>query len=824
MRDSSRTDPERASRVGIAALAAAGAVLLVAAAWATYEASLAKAHAVHEVVRASPEGASNMQQYLPGSSSQIGTLPEPLMEARRAALRAGFDADEAPVDAFDRLRSVPGHDEEARGLLAQYWERRSMEAGSPLERVLYALQARIVDDDDGHRRTAASAMTALGPLRQARHVAEGAILAADSRTLVLQGSGWLHVVNLEADSSFDLSGSDAGPALVDGRRMVTWGDDTARIWDLDPPPSAPAASFKLLAGETPLSFAGGCVLTSDGRVWRSEEGETVSARGKWIAGSINPTCDRVVLIGEGIASYRRRGRGWVAEPVRAPGKAPRGSPMGKAGEERVEACATQAPRCVLRDSKGTESVASVWDFGASPPRRLYDGVDCEVRRLSPDGTRLMCSESQDGITFYREDDAGAWLRTDVVLPPLGGVFLEDDGTLCGLFPPKDPSDRSDVLFFAAHPCWTPPAAERAWGSIRMLSSGRGAVFSYPPTGQGASGYTEFLGFDSKGESLAAASGAWFGERTDERLLEHDATNSAGEKSYELAGAPFDPTRALGDPDRFSSVEIDQAYFVESPEPSLIFEIGFVGAPPAAPGQPLRAVARWDLRGKHFCGPAIAGALTSLAPNGDAIVIDGRIYRVGVCTSDRGFDPTEATGVVAVGPGAARWIARDGESLQLQGPQLQPSAVPRAEKATEAQIAFSPGGDRFFVRTADSLCKWVIRDDGALDLDACRWSTGGWVSDAAWAPADKTGETVLVFDRTADGAALRRLFGSHDPTMPSETGGDLACTALPRPDSSPVAVLQSWEERLGHRFKEQPTPLQDTLEMTSPEIVPLGAIR
>jgi hypothetical protein len=803
-------------------VATVGAVLLAAAAWATYEASLAKAHAVHDVVRASPEGASNMQQYLPGSSSQIGTLPEPLMAARRAALRAGFDADEAPVDAFDRLRSVPGHDEEARGMLAQYWERRSMMAESPLDRVLYALQARVVDDDDGHRRTAASAMTALGPLRQARHVAEGTVLSADGRTLVLQGSGWLHVVNLDDDSSFDLSGSDAGPALVDGVRMVTWGDDTARIWDLDPPPSAPAVSFKLFPGEVPLSFAGGCVLTNGGRVWRAEGAELVTARGRWSAGSVNPACDRVVLRGEGIASYRRRKSGWAADPVRGPGKALRESPMGKSGEERVEACAAQAPRCVLRDSKGGASVASVWDFGASPPRRLYDGVDCEVKRLSPDGTRLMCSESQDGVTLYREDDAGTWTRTDVVLPPLGGVFLEDDGALCGSLAPKEASDRADVLFFAAHPCWTPPAAERAWGSIRMLSSGRGAVFSYPPTGQGASGYTAFLGFDSKGESLAAASSAWFGERTDERLLEHDATNSAGEKSYELAGAPFDPTRALGDPDRFSSVQIDQAYFVESPEPSLIIEIGFVGAPPAAPGQPLRAAARWDLRGKHFCGPAVPGAIASVAPAGDAVVIDGRVYRVGACTADRGFDPTETTGVVAVGPGAARWIARDGESLVLQQSQRQPSTVPRAEKASEAQIAFSPSGDRFLVRTADGLCKWVIRDDGALDLDACRWSTGGWASDAAWAPSDKTGETVLVFDRTADGAALRQFFGSHDPRNPSETGGDLACTALPGPESPPLGVLQSWEERLGHRFKEQPTPLQDTLEMTSPEIVPTGA--
>jgi hypothetical protein len=204
------------------------------------------------------------------------------------------------------------------------------------------------------------------------------------------------------------------------------------------------------------------------------------------------------------------------------------------------------------------------------------------------------------------------------------------------------------------------------------------------------------------------------------------------------------------------------------------------------------------------------------------VIDGRVYRVGACTADRGFDPTETTGVVAVGPGAARWIARDGESLVLQQSQRQPSTVPRAEKASEAQIAFSPSGDRFLVRTADGLCKWVIRDDGALDLDACRWSTGGWASDAAWAPSDKTGETVLVFDRTADGAALRQFFGSHDPRNPSETGGDLACTALPGPESPPLGVLQSWEERLGHRFKEQPTPLQDTLEMTSPEIVPTGA--
>ncbi len=130
---------DRTNRVQMAALATLGLALLVAAALGTYQASLAKAHAVRDAV---PEGAPSAVQYLPGSSAQIGTLREPLMSARRSALRAGFDGEDAPIDAFDRLRSVPGHDDEARRLLAQFWDRKAMLSDDPLSRVLYALQAR----------------------------------------------------------------------------------------------------------------------------------------------------------------------------------------------------------------------------------------------------------------------------------------------------------------------------------------------------------------------------------------------------------------------------------------------------------------------------------------------------------------------------------------------------------------------------------------------------------------------------------------------------------------------------------------------------------
>jgi hypothetical protein len=401
--------------------------------------------------------------------------------------------------------------------------------------------------------------------------------------------------------------------------------------------------------------------------------------------------------------------------------------------------------------------------------------------------------------------------------------LQDDGTICGSLPSRytAATDRSDVLFFAAHACWAPAAVEPEWGSIRMMPTGTGAIFTYPATGSGESGNTEFFGFDSKGESLAAASNAWFGPRRDERLLEHDATNSAGEKSYELAGAPFDPAPALGDQGEPSSVEIDQAFFVESPRPSLIVEIAYARRSPS-PGPPLRAVARWDLLEKHLCGPAQPGGITGLAPTGEAVVIDGRLYRTGGCASGRAFEPTGVTGVVAVGPGAVRWISRERESLLLRGTQREPSVVPRAENGVVAQIAFNREGDRFFVRTARSLCDWMIREDGALDLDGCRWSTGGWASDAAWAAADKTEETVIVFDRTAEGAALREFFGSREACAPPEASGDLACDAPPGPNESPVSALLRWEERLGHHFKDQATQPQDAREMVSSEIVPTDA--
>ncbi len=494
-----------------------------------------------------------------------------------------------------------------------------------------------------------------------------------------------------------------------------------------------------------------------------------------------------------------------------------GGATARSGEVRVEACASRAPRCAITDSSG---VGSVWDFGSSPTRLLYDGVDCAATRFSPDGTRLMCRESENGVVLFSEGEGGDWTRTDVVLPDVTGAFLQDDGTISGTLPRRDStaSDRSDVLFFTPHECWTPPAVERMGRSIRMQPTGTGAVFSYGPTGRSTSGYTEVFGFDSKGESLAAASNAWFGERTDERLLEYDATNSAGEKSYDLAGLPFDPGAALADSSQVAGVQIDQAFFVESPEPSLIIEIGYSRRRPSETDQPLRAVARWDLRAKRFCGPALAGAITGVAPTGDAVVIDGRIDRIGACTPDRGFETTDVTHVAAVGPGAARWVSRDGESLRLQGPGREPTALPRAERGGEAQVAFSTNGAQFLVKTATSVCNWVARDDGTVDLDGCRWSTGGWASDAAWTADDETGATAVVLDRTAEGAALRRFFGSREIGVPTDSGGDLACNALPRPDDAPLDVLRRWEERLGHRFKDQATQLQDAREMTSSEIV------
>jgi hypothetical protein len=795
---------ERTTRIQIAALAALGLALLVAAALGTYQASLAKAHAVRDAV---PEGAPSAVQYLPGSSAQIGTLREPLMTARRAALRAGFDAEDAPIDAFDNLRTIPGHDDEARSLLAQYWDRRAMLAENPLYRALYALQARVVDDDEGLHRTAESAVVALGPLRGARHVGDGTVVSCDPQAIVLRGERWLRVLNRETGAAFDVPESDAGSALVAARRMVTWTGDTARSWDLDEAAPSPGESLKLLPGETPLSFAGACALTSAGRVWRVGDGTTPIADtpGHWFAGSINPACDRVVLRSKATASYRRHGKSWTGGIVKVPGKG-----------VKIDVCAAQAPVCVVKDPT---HAPSIWSFAAPAPRRLYEGIDCEPKAFSPDGTQLMCDESPEGVTVYSEDDAGAWTRTDLVLPGLNGSFLQDDGTICGSVTRRDRSavDRSDVLFLEAKPCGPPATVSGARASIQMLSTGTGAVFTYPPTIRSAAYSAEFFGFDSKGESLAAASNAWFGDRNDERLVEHDATNSAGQKTYDLAGEPFDPALALGDRDKVSPVRIDQAFFAESPEPSLLLQIS---ASDGAEEGPTHVVARWNLRQKHFCGAPVPGAITSIAPTGDALVIDGRIYKIGVCASDHGFDPTEVTGVLAVGPGATRWIAREGDTMALQVPQRAPTVVPAEDRTVVPQIAFSPNGAQFLVRTAKSLCNWEIRDDGTLDLDACRWSIGGWASDAAWAASDKSGETAVVFDRTAGGVALRELFGSHDGEVP-RPAGDLACDAPSQPNASPLAVLREWEERLGHRFKAQATTEQEARQMASPAIVPTG---
>src|SRR6185437_2660922 len=76
---------DRASRVQLAAVATLGLALLAAAAVGTYEASLAKAHAVRTAVRdAVPGTTPSAVQYLPGSTAQIATIEQPRTEGRRA--------------------------------------------------------------------------------------------------------------------------------------------------------------------------------------------------------------------------------------------------------------------------------------------------------------------------------------------------------------------------------------------------------------------------------------------------------------------------------------------------------------------------------------------------------------------------------------------------------------------------------------------------------------------------------------------------------------------------------------------------------------------
>ena len=787
MRDSPKADTERTSRAGIAALAAISVALLAAGAVATYQASLARAHAVREVVPSSPERPPDALQYLPGSSSQIGTIPEPLMAARRAALRAGFDGDDAPIDAFDRLQSVSGHEEEARTLLAQFWERKAMLADSPVRRVLYALQARVVDDDESRRREVASAIAALGPLRRARHVAEGTILWSDARTLVLRGSGWLHVLNLDTETSFDLAQSDAASALVDAHLMVTWGDAMARVWRLDAAPTAPAASFRLLASEVPLSFSGGCVLTSAGRVWREAAGaeQVADAHRRWVAGSINADLrsrrpegprDRSVstprqdldggaLPGPGQAAqgpFRRQVRRDPRRGLRGPGAAVRAAGRGRRRLRvgpRVIATAAALRRRALRrktfqPGRDAAHVPRVAGQGPALSRGRgrdvdsnRDGAARSHRRLLPGRRHHLRLAPLEGHGRDRP------LRRSV---PRGASVL---------------GARRGRARMGLDPDACRPGPARSSPTPRRGRANRGTPNS--------SGSTRRENRSPQRRTRGSANGRTRGcsNTTPRTRPGRGATSSPAPPSI--------PPWRSATRGNASSVQIDQAFFVESP----------------------RAIAdrRDRLRATLAVARSAAPGCRALGSPGEALLRPGAARRDHRPRADRrrggdrrphvqdrqparpaaAFEPTGVTGVVAVGPGAVRWISRERESLLLQGTQREPSVVPRAENGVEAQIAFNREGDRFFVRTARSLCNWMIREDGALDLDGCRWSTGGWASDAAWAAADKTGETVVVFDRTAEGAALREFFGSREADVPPAASGDLACDAPPRPSEAPL---------------------------------------
>ena len=261
-----------------------------------------------------------------------------------------------------------------------------------------------------------------------------------------------------------------------------------------------------------------------------------------------------------------------------------------------------------------------------------------------------------GSHALRRGRRRSWTRTGRDAARADRHFLQDDDTICGIARAGSPDaiDRSDVLFLRSEA----RAGRRPRSSAPGDRSGCCRRAPAPSSrihrrGRGASGHVSSSA-SMRRESLSrrprtrgSANGPTSGcsNTTRRTRPERRATTSPASPST----PPRDLRRAglISGPDR-AGILRRVAGAVADPRGQL--RGGFASDAVAS------AVARWSVRGKHFCGPRDSRTDHGIAPTGDAVAIDGRIYRVGLCTSDHGFEPGRETDVAAVGPGAARWIS------------------------------------------------------------------------------------------------------------------------------------------------------------------------
>ena len=294
----------------------------------------------------------------------------------------------------------------------------------------------------------------------------------------------------------------------------------------------------------------------------------------------------------------------------------------------------------------------------------------------------MCRESQDGVTVYSEDAAGDWTRTDVMLPPLERRVppgrRHDLRLGAAIRPGPSTSLSRGATVLGARRGRTrmgvhPDDAERR---RRRLQRTRPRDRARRAT-RSSSVSTQRENHSQPRRMRGSESGRTRGcsNTTQRTPPARRATNSPASPSIRPWRSATGRTSSRSRSTRPSSSSLRSR-----PSSSIS--------------------ATWRRRIGARCGSAASRAGTSggstsadrrfpvrspsIAPAGDAVVIDGRIYKVGVCASDHGFEPTDVTGVVAVGPGATRWISRDGDALQLQRPQRSP--VDRTDRRQERRAA------------------------------------------------------------------------------------------------------------------------------------------
>ncbi len=360
-------------------------------------------------------------------------LPRAYVDALQAA------SEDYPERAYEALKGIPGYSGKADALLADYWNRRSIQfqaTGDRDEALWTEMKSLTVVDTDRQRREINLLVDKDygGLLSTHRHGdIVTAIAFSPDGTLVLTGSG---------DHTARLWRTDTGALVAevkhqervmavafspDGKLAMTGSDDrTARLWrtDTGAPVSAP---LKHEAAVTVVAFSpnGTLALTGseDGtaRLWRTDTGAPVSAPLKHEAAA------KVLAFSPDGTLVLTNSKDGTARLWRTDTGAPVGVPL----KHAFVSGGVFSPNGKLALTGSLDGTVRLWrpDTGAPVGVPLKPGSLLTAVAFSPDGTLVLTGSGNGTARLWRSDTGapvGVPLKHERVVT---SVAFSPDGTL-----------------------------------------------------------------------------------------------------------------------------------------------------------------------------------------------------------------------------------------------------------------------------------------------------------------------------------------------------------------------------------------------------------